>query len=414
VTGWAAAKLVFRTAGGETLRRAAPLFVAVGIVAVILFGGSNGMRASTLTRWMSVSMAGRASLFLAWVAAARGATVAGLGPRSLFYLRTLPVPRGWLIGAHALVALSAQTPWTILWAAGAGPWAAIGATTTAATVALASSARSSAAVATAVGALALAVGGAVLGVHAVAGLAVSIFGCATWLAFRAAPERGATARRAYLGGTPPLALARFHLITLRRRHLAGVGRALVIAAVGGAIAVLATQNNNLSDGDAARLSFGLAGATAAIGAAGLAGFLLLQERAAAWLLDGAGTSTLERSLGLTLAVAVAGALVAALHLGVRGALGRWDAPLDAAGHFGITIGAAALVAVWVRGTLGSRDLEAGGLTSRAAAVAVLAVTGSALLGRWLALALPATAALIAFSTVPRGDPARVHDPERQP
>lgn len=215
---WALARGLLASAGVAALRRGLPVYGGLGAAALLLFGG-NGLQAATVVAGAESSLLARGLLWTGWLVIA-GPTIEALWrePGS-FWLRSLPAPRWW----HGVILLGltivAEGPWVALWWNGGGVFMGLGALAGAL-----------------VGhALLLARprgwAGLVAAVAVVAGLTlVPTWGLAlgTWpiilVGFRrawlAAPGRGGSRPRAWIGGGPVVALASALAIGLWRGHAA--------------------------------------------------------------------------------------------------------------------------------------------------------------------------------------------------
>jgi len=400
--------VVARLAATETLPRVAPLWLALGLVASVIFGG-NGMHPRTVIRAMDGALVARAALWVAWVAAVRAAVAAGVRARGLGPLGALPVGRGLRAAPHALVAALAQLPWAVLFAVGAGGARAIAATSTAAGLALVGATRPRRVIEALAQAALLAVAltpPAWLPSWGAAAIAVAALAVAAESAVRWAPDRAATERRARLGGrSAAVVLGRAHLVALGRGYLAGLGRAALVVALLAAVAGLAAANNHLGAMTAlGRVSLALASAGAALAGGGAALFLMRSERQARWLLDATGTDERVRARATMLAGAAVGALAATVHGSLLVAMGRALGEAARAGaaliaaaaaaHLVAGVAAGALAARAARGAFVLDEIDEGRLASRMGLVVLGGALGAALVGL-AAAALLAGAAVIA-------------------
>src|SRR5688572_27699114 len=106
--------LFVRTAGVAAARRTLPLYLAIGITAVILFGG-NGMDAATVTRRAAEDAGFRWLLLASWTLATLPAASAWLGTPETFLVRALPVSRATTAAVLAGGLSSLHLPWLLLW-----------------------------------------------------------------------------------------------------------------------------------------------------------------------------------------------------------------------------------------------------------------------------------------------------------
>jgi hypothetical protein len=264
-------------AGLPAAARAAPLYFGVLVVATILFGGPNAMRAADATHAFAASRPLRMLFWVAWIAAAAPAARILIQTPSTYYLRTLPRTGAAIAVALALGLAAIESPWIALYARGAGPLAGL-------TVALVAAGLHAAVVAPApLAALVLAalllwplpdVGFLAIGVT-VAVLAVRS-------AYRRAPERAARRRRGLVVGPAPVALALAYLACALRSTPAALTRGILVAIAGGALTALVAHNNT-AEGSIA-LALGMTGPILIVAAGGVVEALAVAEREASWLL----------------------------------------------------------------------------------------------------------------------------------
>jgi hypothetical protein len=106
----AAARYLALTSGRSALGRALPLYLAIGVASVVLFGG-NGLDARTVTAEAERSRSFRCVLLAAWWLAALPVGRAWIGEPAALSLRALPVPRVLVLALLALGCLAIQLPW---------------------------------------------------------------------------------------------------------------------------------------------------------------------------------------------------------------------------------------------------------------------------------------------------------------
>lgn len=111
--------VVARTTGKKALYLAAPLYILVGITVFVLFAG-NGMDASYVTALAFASPPLRLVLLVGWAMLTLPVARLLLTDPQTFFLRTLPVPRWWLLGIVAMASACVQLAWLVLWVRGAG------------------------------------------------------------------------------------------------------------------------------------------------------------------------------------------------------------------------------------------------------------------------------------------------------
>jgi hypothetical protein len=389
-------RLLGGTAGRAALGRGLTPYLGVAVVSAIVFGG-NGMKAGELTGLAAVAPPFHALLLGGWLLLALPVARALLASPSAFPVRIFSVP-GWavvLVEGAGLIAVEA--PWMVLWLAGAGWLAALGAGVVAA------------------GAHALAVGRPRRGYEAVAALlwlVGFVLGPAAWplalpalatgtrCAWISAPESlAARAARRSIDRTsahPLVVLAASLLAGLWRGQRALLARWCWLEAGGLAIAALALRNNAPVTAErAVAIALATAVAPAVLGSLGLAGALLRTERQARWLLDVTGTPQGAPGGAAALALASWGLFFGLLHgvgvvlLGGASPAGRIVAGAVAAGA---TLAAsAALCRRWAdRGTgQDTGRVLVAGLVISAATTALVAA------GRELGLAVALVAGLLA-------------------
>lgn len=381
---WALVRSYALTSGAAGLRRGLPVYVGLLAFAGQLFGG-HGLAPETVVDGARTSALARALLWCGWLVLLTPTLAAlWLTPTS-FWLRSLPVPRGWhlavLVGFSAL----AESLWALLWGLGGGPVAAMGALggALAGHGALLARPRGWRGIA-----LVLAV---------VAGLLLAppeVLAFATWplglvmlrAAWLAAPSRAGSAGGLRGGGARAPTLALALLLSLVRGQATALGRGALLMALATAAAWLAGQTNAV--GDLAGLQVYLCGfmvPAALMTGSAVSGPLLQCEGGALWLLQTAGASGQTRVTAMTLALAGLGAVLGgACGAGLGLSCGVGAGPLGLAGA---TAGAslvtlAGLAARWAE-RFGPRG------PGRLLLALFLAATLSLGLQAWLETAAPA-------------------------
>ncbi len=346
-------RLFARAIGEPVLRQLLPIYVGIGMVAAVVFG-PTGMTAADVTGAAADSAGFRLGLWALWLTALAPATRSLVTAPAGFYLRALPIPRGhhYLLVGGALAV--AQLPWGWLWLRGAGPGPAAAAVTVALAILCAQAIRPRSG-----GERLLALGGIAAGLGAVGVgaawpilLALGLAGSALALpaAWRRAPEIAAPGPGAPVRGPAGLALAVALLALIWRRRGAALVRALLVTALGAAVAVLAARANQVTPAGLETLSLAIAALSSILIAGGCAGAALEAERDSRWLLDTTGTGGATRVAATTLAVAAIAGGFAALHgVGVAwGADAGALAPRLAGGAAAQAIGLAAIAVALAR------------------------------------------------------------------
>jgi hypothetical protein len=311
----AAAGYLARTSGLAAARRALPTYLALFVVAVILFAG-NGLRAADVVALARGSLPVRGALLAAWLLLALPAARAVVTEPAAFWVRVWPVPRAVALAVVAALLAAAEAPWILLWAKGAG----VAAGGAAAVVAIAGhgivlgrprTRWEAAAAAAWVAAVAALRWPALAALAAAPAAALGVR--RAWIA---APERIGVRRAARVvvaGRRPAVTWARALLAMLARGQRPSVVRALWFLAGGALAARLAIANNGVDDPARARAIWRVAAALAAAwGAAGLVGGVRRIEAQARWLLDVSGASARSRRAGAWLALVVPGAALGAV------------------------------------------------------------------------------------------------------
>ena len=215
-------------AGRPVVRRAAALFVAVGIPSSFVFA-PNGLRARDLLVTMHGSLGLRTALWLGWLLLAAPALAVLVDAPGTTTLRSLGLPRGPTVAALAGLAAFVELPWMLLHARGGWLVAAWGAVT-----------------------MAIAIGVAVRAARwlVVPGLAVVLLDASPWWAAGvgtvlaplvlarawSTPRTEGEPRRAHgvRRSRPVLALTRMHLRALLRAGPSRLAFAVIVMAIGGA------------------------------------------------------------------------------------------------------------------------------------------------------------------------------------
>ncbi|WP_437593947.1 hypothetical protein [Sorangium sp. So ce1000] len=317
-------RVLVSTAGKDAFARAMPLYMGMGLVAAVVFGG-NGMHPSQLTGLAAESPTFRGALWAAWLLVGTPAARALVRAPATYFLRALPVPRGALLSAHALLLAVAELPWAALWAIGAGALAGCAACVAALAarcmlLARPRGARELAALALLAGAIALGAPAPVLLACAAPALAVGLRA-----AVARAPEIPAGRERSMVPPSVPAlaALSLAYLAALARGHRAVLVRGLVLTAIGAlAAAAWARNSGRVGGGPLAAASLVALAPAALCAGAGLAGPVLREERRIAWLLETCGAAAGLRAGAVAAAVAAPLVALALAHGAAVGALTR--------------------------------------------------------------------------------------------
>ncbi|WP_234023894.1 hypothetical protein [Sorangium cellulosum] len=316
------------TAGKDAFARAMPLYMGIGLVAAIVFGG-NGMHPAQLTGLAGESFVFRVALWATWLLLGTPAARALLRAPATFFLRALPVPRVHLLSAHALLLAIAELPWVVLWAFGAGALAGAAACVAAlaAHCMLLARPRGGREIA----ALSLLVGAILLGAPAPLLLACAAPALAVGLraAFVRAPEVPVGRAPSLVSSVSPgasgalLALSLAYLAALLRGHRAVLVRGLALAAVGAlAAAAWIRTSEPLAEVQLAAASLVALAPCALCASAGFSGPVLREERRIVWLLDACGASAPLRAGAAASAVAAPAVVLALGHGAAASALTR--------------------------------------------------------------------------------------------
>lgn len=374
-----------REAGLAAAERAAPLYFGIGIVAAILFGSANAMRASDALQAFASSRPLRIGFWTAWIIATAPAARLLFATPTTFYLRSLPRTRAPLAAAVSVGLIAVEAPWIALFARGGG--ALSGATTAALAASLHGALLAPAPLVALV--LVVAIGwpappSVLLGL----GLAGAI--ASGRAAFRVAPERAARSRRRLVRGPAPVALGLAYLAVAWRGTRPAFIRAVLVGAAGGALTGLVGRNNGVSGSVA--FALGMTGPILVVAAGGIVEAVVAVEREAGWILTTSRTSMPVRAAARAGAAGAAGLV-----------LGAGVAAIVAAGVGG-GVGLVAAVALWggalaavltsverIAARSGERD--GGVAVSCALGLAILAATSGGILGAPALALLALTVAL---------------------
>lgn len=275
--------LVLRTAGRAAFARAALLYLAIAMVSMIVFA-PNAMMASDVTDLAQSSIGFRIVLWSVWLLAATPAARAVLCEPSLFWWRSLPIPRLFFYVAQGLVLALAELPLAILYARGERPLAGIAVLCVNMSLhsLWVSRSRDLPSWIVLFG-LPLAV---CLPLPLPVLLPLSLL-CVVWSlprAFLAAPHHLLVTHRPAVLGPALLALALTYLVTLWRAHAALFVRACLLLLCGALISFLALRNNQITSASLQNtISLGVLSVTLLLGLSGLAGPVVRCAQHADWL-----------------------------------------------------------------------------------------------------------------------------------
>lgn len=278
--GWTL-RFFLQTAGRAAASRTLPLYLAVGIAAVVLFGG-HGMDAATLTRQASQQTGFRVALLASWTLAALPAARAWLGAPETVLIRALPLSRVVVVVVLASGLLVIQLPWLVLWLRGAGAWAGLWAACGAAALAALSVAGVRGWVDTVL--LALAVVAASASPSRESAL-VAAATAAHWVyrAWSRAPERSLAGRGWVWSRGPLLAEITALWVVLFRGHSAVLFRAALLALAAAWLSIVGIAHGAADELGATSLCLLFWVPAATFGAAALAGPALRAERSLVWI-----------------------------------------------------------------------------------------------------------------------------------
>ena len=299
----ALARALIVAAGRAATRRAAALYLTIGLVAALLFPGPNGMRASDLTNLSDNMPAFRVALALGWLLLAAPVVDALLVVPSTFALRALPIAAWRQYLVHGALALLAELPWFLLWWRGAGWLAGVGAALS--TLGLhalwVARPRRAHEALIAIAALCSIVLAAPPPIAVVIGSLATLLGVP--LAWQRAPERSATQRRRLVGGSALVALALAGILRIVRCESSLLVRGLVAVLALAAMAALVISNNHVTaPASIVAVSLALAVPSLGIACASIAAPIVRSELLSRWLLDATGAGGLVRVASSALAV----------------------------------------------------------------------------------------------------------------
>jgi hypothetical protein len=310
--------------GQPALARGLPLYLGLALPVAVIFG-PNGMHPADLAGAADASAGVRLVLWSGWTLAALPVAHALFDAESSVYLRWLPAPRSWTLAPLAAMLVAVQAGFGLFWWAARGPVAAaagmalVAAVQAAMLVAPRHRLEALARAVALAGAVALVLAGLrfeVLLGAGLAGLAVAV--PAAWArCVEHGPRRAAALR----GSRPAVVLAQLYLRGLWRTRPGLVTRSLLTTALGAGLVVLSSAANDLGLADRAGFSAMVATVTLSLAAGGLAVPIIEAERGLRWILDSAGTAGQVRVVARSLAAAVAGGALGAVH----GALASWGA-----------------------------------------------------------------------------------------
>ena len=324
----ALAGLMARTAGAGAVRRALPIYLALLVVASVVFPG-NGLRSSEVVQLALAAPESRFLMLAIWLLLGAAAARAVLTAPGTSLLRTWPVPRWHIIVVLLAYLTVVESPWTLLWLKGRGPAAGLAALLVAIAghgLWLARPRRwyewlAAAGWLVAVWTL------MPLSLILAAAAALPAAVLATRRAWLAAPEQAGARPRNLVPRSRwvALALAFSYLATLLRGQRPAMARFAWFTfggALGAALAVASNQVTTLVD---ARAIWRVAATlTSFLAAIGVLGSLVRTEIQARWLLDVCGASPATRRAGLSVATILLGT-VFSVGAGVAFSL-AWPGP----------------------------------------------------------------------------------------
>ncbi len=324
-------------------RQLAVVYTALAIAGAVVLG-PTGMRPADV-----VAAAGsrevRLALWVLWMAGVGPAVVAAVRAPSARYLRSLPIRRGVHLAVPGALALLAQWPVALLWILGGAPMAGAALALASASVALALAVQprgwaDRALVLGAVAAVTTAIAWP-LPPTALLALAFAVGAVALPAAWARAPERPARLRLVGIAGPAPVALALATLAHIVRARPVALVRAGLAVAVGALLAGALIRSNQLAGTVAASMSAAIAAPVMALALGSAAIAAAEHERAARWLLAGAGTSGLLRGAASAAPMVFLGAVAGGAYGGfcaAVGELGAADAARVIAGAVATAIG----------------------------------------------------------------------------
>jgi hypothetical protein len=338
------------SSGPAALRRGLPLYLAIGICATIIFGGSGAMSldASTFVRIAEQTALARLLLLALWVTATLPVARAIVTAEATAFLRTLPIPPWHVLSWMAALMFLAEAPWFVLFTRGGGIVSGLGATL----IALACHACLLARLRTVFDAALFALAtGAWIATPAWSRIAVgaTVFPVALSRAWRRGAEHAAARVRGRIVGSPVRALATAYGLTLVRRHASALLRAVFVTAIGVGWLALAMRNEDTrAAGSIAPPRLVLASwiPICVFCTATLTGPVLRAEAGAEWVLSVCGTKArLRRAAAVSILTAAGGVLglLSGALLGLAGETGNGPAYLVLVAA--LAIGGAAMAAV---------------------------------------------------------------------
>ncbi|MEM9492402.1 MAG: hypothetical protein AAGC55_24865 [Myxococcota bacterium] len=323
-----ALRTVARSAAGPVAVRAAPLFMAVAIVAGILFG-PTGMQPGDLVQLSDNSPWVRLIFWLMWLLLAAPVALPPARGDRLDYLRWLPIPPWQLWVLSAILILLIELPWAALWLTGAGPWIGGSAWLSMAAAHACWALVPSGAVGHGLRLGLLGSGAAIL-LAIGPGLALAVWSglaliVAVPMAWRRGLERSARPSRRPLAGHPVLALAQCHLRCLLRTRSWGAIRAVMLVGLfAGLAGLIGRANPDMAAADLAALWAGGAALATALAGASLATAILDSERALRWITDSAGLHPDRRLAARALSLAGVGSVLGLVYVAVAVAVAERD------------------------------------------------------------------------------------------
>lgn len=369
-------------AGLAAARRAAPLYFGVLIVAAILFGGKNAMRAADAVASLGRSTPLRLGLWGGWTVATLPAAHVLFATPATFYLRSLPSTLVPTSAAIALGLAAVESPWIVLHARGGGPLVGAAAALVATGLHTALLARAFVVVALLLAAVAWPAPAA-LGLAA--GAAATAY--AARRAFQSAPERASRPEPRAVAGPAPVALALAYLVSAWRSTPGAFLRAALVGLGGAALTALVAHNNDAGGSVAFALAMSAPFLVVAVG--GVVEAVVAAERDAGWLVATTGTAAPVRVAARAAAVGSAGFVFgAAVAAVIAAAAGGGVALVAAEAVWGAAL--AVLVSAGERLATRAEERNGGLAVTYALAVAAAAVVGAALAGvAAVAFAVPA-------------------------
>jgi hypothetical protein len=291
-----------RTAGAEALAVALTPYLALMILAAVIFGG-NGVHPHDVTRFARTSLGFRLALLGVWLLISMPAARAILAARSAFYLRCLPVPAGTVVPVLLAFMVLVEVHWGWLWLLGEGP---AGAGAVAVAIAghalLVGRPSRPRELGIAVAVVALIVATSSLWLWNLAGWPLAAF--AVWRTWASVPGRGGAGAWAVVRGGQPrsIALGAAHLATLLRRHRPILLRWVWLAGGGALSGGLAVNSNRLQGPTARALWLTCLVPGLLFGAAGSIGPLARTAAKAHWMLGACGVAAAQRRRAFALAL----------------------------------------------------------------------------------------------------------------